>query len=111
MLDRIEMVKPSYVLSRTKCIPVEDTTKYANRTGTRVCAVSALLVERGYTIKHSPGKITKYDSDGEKVNGMMIDLVTKEYGITYKQYGHIINAFHKGKNFKDTAKILKAKGL
>ena len=105
------MAKPSYVLSRTKCVPVEDTMRYANSDGSKVCAVSALLVERGYKIKENTSRRIIYNPEGKRIPDSMITLLEKEYGMDILGMEKVIGAFNEGKEFKKTAKILREQGL
>lgn len=104
-MDRNKMAKPSYVLSRTKLIPVEDTCRWANRDGSKVCAVSALLVERGFSVTQNgengvpvvKDKTGKVVAGGRNTDTQISDVLMKEYGIRDSDVDTIISAYHESK--------------
>ena len=109
-------MKPSTVFMRTKLKAVEDTTTWANANGTKVCAVSALLTEKGYKVtQNDDGLVTlkkgKKIIFNECLGAMMIPYLEEEYGLDRKQGSFIMGSFHDYPNFKDLAKFLKTEGL
>lgn len=114
------MVKPSDVLSKTTCRPVEDSMDYANEDGSQVCAVSAFLVEKGYQVIESTHDLVVKDPKGKIMKPLPIitHLVDKIYKFESGTAVKIITAFHDSRSgkadkpsFKRTAKILREQGL
>lgn len=109
-----KLTKMSDVLAKTKLKPVTNTTQWANKDGTRVCALSALVVEKGYKVTQrrnlpSPN-ITK---NGINYGRFVAKIVVAEYKIDKKDIAvidNIIADFHE-LSFTEIAEKLKLKGF
>lgn len=104
--------KPSTVLAKTLLKPVSNSSRYANRDGSRVCAVSALLVERGYRVTETDN-VHVYKPNGEILTGFdrptISEIAEQEYGIEGIA-DLCIGAFHDAQDFKKVSEYLKKRG-